>query len=153
MTLDTPARPMPERVLRFRLGDQPFAADILHVREIRSFERPTRVAGASAELQGLIDLRGTAVPVIDLCQRLGLPARRGRDEGGAVIVIDLQGRLTGIVVDAVDDVQELPPAQLRPLPPLHGTQAQPHLLALIAHETGLVQLLDIAGLFGSAPRH
>lgn len=150
MNLDALAHPMPERVLRFRLGDQPFAADILHVREIRSFERPTRVSGAGAELRGLIDLRGTVVPVIDLCQRLGLTPQ---GEGGAVVVIDLQGRLTGIVVDAVDDVHELPPEQLRPLPPLRSGQAQPHLLALIAHEVGLVQLLDLAGLFGSTPCH
>jgi purine-binding chemotaxis protein CheW len=142
---------VPVKVLCFRLGGEPCAIDILAVREIRSFEPPTPIPGGGAELRGLLDLRGTVVPVIDLRVRIG-HAAAGLPEPGAVIVIDLHGPLVGAIVDGVDDVQELAPEQLRPAPPVAA--AGGHLLALarVEGQGRLLQLIDIHRLLASAPR-
>jgi len=146
---DSTPCPLPAKVLRFRLGEGGYALDIQHVREIRSFELPTRVPGSNDEMRGVIDLRGTVVPVIDLRRRLGL---QPECDGGAVVVAELHGRLAGLVVDAVDDVHDLQPSQLRPVPPLRVQPARARLQALIADEGALVQLLDAHGLFGEPSR-
>lgn len=149
-----PARavpPAPAKVLSFRLGGEPYAIDILAVREIRSFEAPLPIPGAGDELRGVIDLRGTVVPVIDLRLRVG-HAAAGLAPAGGVIVLDLAGRLVGAIVDTVEDVQELSPEQLRPAPPLGAAAGTEHLAALASIDGQLVQLLDIGGLLEGAPR-
>jgi purine-binding chemotaxis protein CheW len=147
----SPVEAPPAKVLRFRLGGEPYAIDILAVREIRSFEEPLPIPGAGDDLRGVIDLRGTVVPVIDLRLRVGHSAS-GLAAAGAVIVVDLAGRLVGAIVDAVEEVHELSPGQLRPAPPLGLAPVAAHLTALASIEGRLVQLLDIGGLLAGAPR-
>lgn len=144
-----PADPsIPERALRFRAGCEPFAIDILRVREIRSWEAPTRVPGAGDELQGVIDLRGTVIPVIDLRRRLG---QRPAAAAGITVVAELEGALVGLAVDAVDDVQEVTSDQVRAVPPLRGPAAG-HVAAMLATDRELVQLLDLDRVLEGAPR-
>jgi purine-binding chemotaxis protein CheW len=138
--------PWPGTVLSLSLAGQAFAIDIACVREIRSFEPPTPLPGAAAGVLGVINLRGTIVPVIDLRCRLGLPARAG-GAGSAVVVVEQPSRLDGVVVDAVDDVLEIAPSQWRPVPPLGLlSMRQAHLRALASVDQRLVQLLDMAAL-------
>lgn len=105
----------PREYLTFRLGDEEYGIDILKVQEIRSYEPPTRIAGAPAFVRGVVNLRGVIVPIVDLRLRFAL----GSAEYSAftvVIILNLGGRVIGIVVDAVSDVLELDPASVREAP-------------------------------------
>jgi purine-binding chemotaxis protein CheW len=103
--------------LAFRLGAEEYGIDILRVQEIRSFEPPTRIAGAPAHLLGVTNLRGAIVPVADLRVKFGCE----KAEFGpftVVIVLNIGQRVVGAVVDAVSDVLRLADDQIRPAPEL-----------------------------------
>ena len=115
----------PDHVAEFltlRLGDEEYAIDILQVREIRARETVTAIAGSPAFVRGVINLRGTIVPVIDLRLKLGMAAP---PDNAVTIILMLSGRLLGLVVDAVTDVARLAAGDIRPTPemasalPLH----------------------------------
>lgn len=109
----------PREVLTFRVCSEHYAVDILAVQELRSHERPTRLPGAPAFVEGVINLRGAIVPIADMRRRLGCegaPAEAAR----VVIVLSVRGRLAGLVVDAVADVMQLAPADIHPPPEVAG---------------------------------
>ena len=79
----------------------------MSVREIRGWTRATSLPHSPPYVRGVINLRGTVLPVVDLAQRLGLPAASSRDRN-VIIVVDLDGRTVGLLVDAVSDILALP---------------------------------------------
>src|SRR6185436_4878767 len=101
--------------LSFRLGGEEYGIDILAVQEIRGFERPTRIANSPAFLLGVVNLRGTIVPIVDLRVKLGFP-EASYDAFTVVIILNMDGRTTGVVVDAVSDVLQLSAADVREPP-------------------------------------
>jgi purine-binding chemotaxis protein CheW len=135
--------------LTFRLGDESYGIDILRVQEIRSFEPPTRLANAPDMVLGVIDLRGVIVPLIDLRQRLGMaPAAAGTVP--VVIVLDLGGATTGVVVDAVSDVVMLQPDQVRPAPQMGYAGSSEHLLGIGSLPDRMLILVDAHRLVAGA---
>lgn len=144
----------PREVLAFRLGDSEYGVDILRVHEIRSYEKPTRIAHAPEFVKGVINLRGAIVPIVDLRLRLGL-AQAAYDAFTVVVVLELGRRIVGMVVDAVSDVVTLAPEELRDVPDLGGVALAEHLLAIGTAGERLLGLLDVerllaAGAFGLA---
>ena len=91
------------RTLLFRVGDSTYGCDIDAVREIIPYRRATRLPGAPAYVQGLVNLRGTIVTVLDLGQRLD--ATRGPVREGSIILAEHGARNVGVAVDEVMDVQ------------------------------------------------
>lgn len=136
--------------LAFKLGHEEYGIDILRVQEIRSFERPTRIAHAPAHLLGVINLRGTIVPVVDLRLKFQLP-RRPYDEFTVVIVLRIGVRTMGMVVDGVSDVITLTSDQWREAPTFDATIDSEHLLAIGSIEDRMLILLDIERLMRSPP--
>ena len=136
--------------LAFKLGAEEYGIDILRVQEIRSYEAPTRIANAPAELKGVVNLRGVIVPIIDLRIRLQLAQIR-YDEFTIVIVLNIAERVLGVVVDAVADVISLTAEQMRPVPELGGAIAEDHLLAIGAVDDRMLILVDIEKFMGSTP--
>jgi purine-binding chemotaxis protein CheW len=101
--------------LTFRLDKEEYAIDILKVQEIRGYEKPTRIANAPDFIKGVVNLRGTIVPIIDM--RLKFNCSQAIYDGFTVVIIlNLRNRIVGIVVDSVSDVMELAPENRR-LPP------------------------------------
>src|SRR5216110_2780688 len=86
--------------LSFRLGAEEYGIDILTVREIRAFERPTRIANAPAFILGVVNLRGVIVPIVDLRIKFGM-AQPTYDSSTVVIILNVAARVLGIVVDSV----------------------------------------------------
>ena len=106
-----------QEMLSFRTGAEEYAIDILKVQEIRGYETPTRIAGAPEALRGVVNLRGTIVPIVDLRLMLGCRAV-SYDASTVVIILSLTDRTVGVVVDSVSDVIELSAEQIRPAPAL-----------------------------------
>ncbi|MDL2285000.1 chemotaxis protein CheW [Oxalobacter sp. OttesenSCG-928-P03] len=132
-------------VLAFRLGNEEYGIDILTVQELRRYEVTTEVANAPYYLKGLVNLRGTIVPVIDMRLKFGL-GEPVYNDSTVVIVLNIGSQVVGMVVDAVSDVLMLSPDQIQPAPSA-GTIIAPHyLMGLGTLENRLIILLDIKGL-------
>jgi len=139
--------------LTFRIATEEYGIDILRVQEIRSYEPPTRIAGAPRFITGVTDLRGVIVPVVDL--RLRLQAAEARHDASTVIVVlNVHGRVIGVVVDSVSDVVEFNADQIKPAPRFSDTVTANHIvgIASIEDSTGdrLLILLDIEALLAGA---
>jgi purine-binding chemotaxis protein CheW len=139
--------------LSFRLGTQEYGIDIQRVREIRSYETPTRVAHLPPAMKGVVNLRGVIVPMIDLRLLLGC-GRCDYDTLTAVIMLDLGGRTVGAVVDSVCDVLALGPAMIQAPPqsapaPARGT-ACGHVVGIGRFADRSLLLLDIGALMAHA---
>jgi len=107
-----------QEFLTFRLGGEEYAIEILKVQEIRSRENPTAIVNAPDFIKGVINLRGTIVPIVDL--RVKFKGEAKYDEFTVVIILSVAERVIGIVVDAVSDVTTLSPEQIRPAPAFGG---------------------------------
>ena len=104
-----------QEFLTFTLGAEEYAIDILKVQEIRGYESPTVIANAPEFIKGVVNLRGTIVPIVDL----RIKFKVGTVEYTpftVVIILNVGGRVVGIVVDSVSDVTMLSQAQIRPAP-------------------------------------
>ena len=95
-----------DEYLTFALGDEEYGVDILKVQEIRSYDVVTRLPDAPDYIKGVINLRGTIVPVIDMRLKFRL-ARADYNDLTVMIVLSVAGRVVGMVVDSVSDVVRL----------------------------------------------
>ncbi len=87
-----------QEFLTFKLGDEEYGLDILHVQEIRSYEPPTRMTHAPAFIKGVIDLRGVIVPILDMRIKFNLN-QANYNEFTVVIVLNIGSMVLGMVVD------------------------------------------------------
>jgi purine-binding chemotaxis protein CheW len=90
-------------LISFRVGDQEFCVDIMAVREIKGWMPATTLPHAPPYVRGVINLRGAVLPIIDLAQRLGLPAAEATARH-VIIVVKVGERVVGLLVDAVSDI-------------------------------------------------
>ena len=131
--------------LTFRLDQEEYGIDILKVQEIRSFEKPTRIANAPEFIKGVVNLRGTIVPIVDM----RLKFRCAKAEYNAftvVIILNLRNRIVGIVVDSVSDVMELPAGSVKPAPDMDTVIDAGAVLGLASVGDRMLILLDIEKL-------
>lgn len=101
--------------LTFSLRDQLFSIDIMSVREIRSWSEPTALPHAQEFMIGVVNLRGTVLPIIDLSARLD-EAPTVANARNVIIVIEHNQKLMGLLVDSVSDILTFDPGSLQPLP-------------------------------------
>jgi purine-binding chemotaxis protein CheW len=150
---DASRSPTAGEFLTFRLGQEEYGIDILRVQEIRSYEQPTRIAGAPHYIKGVVNLRGTIVPIVDLRMKLGCEQAE-YTALTVVIVLNVRGRVVGAVVDSVSDVLELKAADIKPAPPLNQQIDASHITGIGSLQAEgkdrMLILLDIQALMASA---
>jgi len=130
------------QLVSFRLGKEEFAVDILKIQEINRLVEITRVPKAPAFVEGVINLRGKVIPVIDLRKRLGL-ANEQRDEETRIVVMDIQKRIVGLIVDSVSEVLRAPSSSVEPPPPMLGGIDSEYIRGVCKLEDRLLILLDV----------
>ena len=135
--------------LTFRLDQEEYGIDILKVQEIRGYEPPTRVADAPNFIKGVVNLRGTIVPIVDMRLKFNC-ANAEYNSFTVVIVLNLRNRIVGIVVDSVSDVMELPPENLKPAPDLDSGIDSGAVLGLGSLGDRMLILLDIERLMSAS---
>ena len=134
--------------LAFTLGKEEYGIDILKVQEIRGYEAVTRIANAPVFVKGVINLRGIIVPVVDMRIKfnLGTPTY---DQFTVVIIININSRIVGMVVDSVSDVTTLIPDQIKPPPEMDTTFNSDYLIGLGTIDERMLILVDIDKLMSS----
>ena len=135
--------------LSFTLGNEHYGVDILKVQEIRGYDAVTRVPDAPDYIKGVINLRGTIVPVIDLRLKLRLDEAR-YDAFTVMIVLNVEDRVVGIVVDSVSDVIPLTGEQIRPTPEFGAAVDTRFISGIGTQDDRMLILLDIETLLDSA---
>lgn len=136
-----------QQFLTFRIDAEEYGIDILKVQEIRSYEPPTRVANAPAFVKGVVNLRGVIVPIVDLRIRLGQQAEY--TPFTVVIVLNVIGRVVGIVVDSVSDVLELQAGEIKEPPQVGAAIDTRYITGLGKIGERMLILMDIESMVGS----
>ena len=142
---------VPVQVLTLVLGEEAYGVDILRVQEIRGWTPVTRIPYAPAYVLGVLNLRGSIIPIVDL--RLLFALERAEYSAITVIVVvsvicrDTR-RNFGVVVDGVSDVIDVDANQVRPAPELGSNAATEHISGLLPIAQRMVILLDVDKLIG-----
>ncbi len=134
--------------LTFRLGAEEYGIDILKVQEIRSYEAPTRIANAPAFIKGVVNLRGVIVPIVDLRIKLGC-VNAELNSFTVVIVLNVRGRVVGVVVDSVSDVLALSRDAIRPAPEMTSVVEASFITGIGTVADRMLILMDIESLMAS----
>ncbi len=138
----------PREYLTFRLDQEEYGIDILKVQEIRGYEKPTRIANAPAFIKGVVNLRGTIVPIVDMRLKFNC-AQAEYNSFTVVIILNLGHRVVGIVVDSVSDVMELAQENIQAAPEVDATIDSSVVVGLGSVGERMLILLDIEKLMSS----
>jgi purine-binding chemotaxis protein CheW len=134
--------------LTFRLSQEEYGIDILKVQEIRGYEPPTRIANAPTFIKGVVNLRGTIVPIVDMRLKFNC-SQAEYNSFTVVIILNLRSRIVGIVVDSVSDVLELAADNIRIAPDIDSIIDNSCILGLGSVSERMLILLDIEKLMSS----
>ena len=145
MAAGTGAGGMVAQYITCTLGDAEYGIDILSVREIKGWSETTALPHAPAWVRGVINLRGTIVPILDLRARFGL-GLTATTAMHVVVIIQTATRMAGLLVDSVSDIIAVAAEEVRAVPEI-GTSVPERLLAgLIPREGGMVSLVSLDNL-------
>ncbi len=139
------------QLVSFTLGDEEFGVDSLKVQEINRMVTVTSVPNAPAFVDGVINLRGKVIPIIDLRARFGM-ARKEHDKNTRIIVVELDGKVIGFVVDAVSEVLRIPRSVTEPPPSVVSGVNTDYIIAVGKLEDRLLILLDLEKVFSTEER-
>ena len=134
--------------LAFTLGSEEYGIDILKVQEIRGYETVTRIANAPEFIKGVINLRGIIIPVVDMRIKFNLGSAT-YDQFTVVIILNIGGRVVGMVVDSVSDVITLTPNQLKPAPEMGTAFSTDYIIGLGTVDERMLILVDIDRMMSS----
>ncbi|MCB6182764.1 chemotaxis protein CheW [Leeia sp. TBRC 13508] len=134
--------------LVFTLGKEEYGIDILKVQEIRGYDTVTSIANSPEFIKGVINLRGTIVPIVDLRIKFHL-GNVTYNQFTVVIILNIANRVVGIVVDGVSDVITLASEQIRPAPEFGSTLNTEYIQGLGTVEERMIILTDIEKLMTS----
>ena len=129
-------------LIAFRIGEQEFCVDIISVREIRGFAAATPLPHAPDFVVGVINLRGTVLPIVDLAARLGFrptePTARS-----VVIVVRVDRQMVGLLVDAVSDIITVDDDLLQPTPDIASELARTFVRGVMAFEGRMISMIAV----------
>lgn len=134
--------------LTFRLDQEEYGIDILKVQEIRGYEPPTRIAHAPEFIKGVVNLRGTIIPIVDMRLKFNC-SQAEYNSFTVVIILNLRSRVVGIVVDSVSDVMELAADNIKAAPDIESVIDNECILGLGSVGERMLILLDIEKLMSS----
>lgn len=133
------------QVVSFRLGDEEYGVDIMTVQEIILVGCITQVPEVPEHVLGVINLRGSVIPILNLRARFGMPEQAAND-ATRIVVMNLAGRTVGVVVDGVSEVLRLSHEDISPTPPSLVGAGKDYVTGLARRKERLLVLLDMARL-------
>ena len=140
---------MANEFLTFRLGSEEYGIEILKVQEIRGYDAITQIANAPEFIKGVVNLRGIIVPIIDMRIKFRLGSAT-YDQFTVVIILNVAGRVMGVVVDGVSDVITLGLEQMRPAPGLGSVIDTEYIMGLGTVDERMLILIDIEKMMSSS---
>ena len=130
------------QLVSFNVGTEEFGVDILRVHEINRMTEITRVPKTPHFVEGVINLRGKIIPIIDLRKRFGMETKE-QDQSTRIVVVEIDGQTIGFVVDSVSEVIRLPMANIDDAPDLVTGVDADYIQGVGKLEKSLIILLDL----------
>lgn len=130
------------QLVSFTIGKEEFGVDILKVQEINRMFQITKVPNSPDYVDGVINLRGRVIPVMDLRTKMGLE-RKEHDKDTRIIVVELDGRTIGFIVDKVKEVLRIPSSIIEPPPDMVAGLDAEYITGVGKLEDRLLILLDL----------
>ncbi|KQT86394.1 chemotaxis protein CheW [Aurantimonas sp. Leaf443] len=118
-------------MVAFQIGHREFCVDIALVREIKGWMPTTTIPHAPHYILGVVNLRGLVLPVVDLAARLGFPATVPTKRH-VIVVVDVEGQVFGLLVDAVSDIFSVTPEMMSVAPEISGEMARSFISAVVS---------------------
>jgi purine-binding chemotaxis protein CheW len=144
---DVPATP--NQLISFAIGDDQYGVDIIAVREIKGWTAITPLPGQPEYVRGVLNLRGVIVPIVDLRCRFG-QGLTSATPLNIVIVVQIAGKLVGLLADRVLDIVSLDAAEIKPVPKVAQSQRLSFLCGLVTSDDAMIALIDLPSLLSSA---
>ncbi|MGL4094329.1 chemotaxis protein CheW [Agrobacterium cavarae] len=135
-------------IIAFKLHDQEFCVRTTTIREIRGWGPATPIPHAPADVLGVMNLRGSVIPIIDLANKLGMKSTEP-NERSAIVVAEVHGMAMGLVVDRVSDILTIPEKLLQPVPEISVASDTRYADGIIAQPTGMICFLNLQCMFDS----
>ena len=133
----------------FKVGDEEYVVDILRIREIIRPLPVTPVRRGPRFVEGVISLRGSVIPVVDMRRRFGLPPLESDSSKRRVIILVIDGRVLGLIVDAVTEVVRVPKTSIRPAPGFLDADRAPYFMGVCHHKQRILILLNVRNVVES----
>jgi len=131
------------QLVSFNIGSEEFGVDILKVQEINRMVEITRVPQAPHYVEGVINLRGKVIPIVDLRKRFNLDVKE-YDKNTRIVVVDIGGNIMGMVVDSVSEVLRLPSNTIEPPPEIAAGVNSEYIKGVAKLEDRLLIFLDLS---------
>jgi purine-binding chemotaxis protein CheW len=133
-------------IIAFRLHDQEFCVKTTTIREIRGWAPSTPIPHSPKDVIGVMNLRGTVIPIIDLARKLGLPSAAA-NERSAIVVTEVRNMIIGMLVDRVSDILTIKSSEVQPSPEITTSFDKAYTDGIIARENGMICFLNLAKMF------
>jgi purine-binding chemotaxis protein CheW len=137
----------PLEIIAFRLHEQEFCVRTTTIREIRGWGPATPLPHTSSDVLGVMNLRGTVIPIIDLACKLGMTQAQP-NERSAIVVAEVHGMAIGLLVDGVSDILNIGQNLLQPIPDVSATSAKAYADGIITYQNSMICLLNLERMFG-----
>lgn len=131
------------QLVSFNIGSEEFGVDILKVQEINRMVEITKVPQAPHYVEGVINLRGKVIPIVDLRKRFNLEVKE-YDKSTRIVVVDIGGNIMGMVVDSVSEVLRLPSSTIEPPPEIATGINSEYIKGVAKLEDRLLIFLDLS---------
>lgn len=133
-------------IIAFRLHDQEFCVRTTTIREIRGWGPATPIPHAPTDVIGVMNLRGTVIPIIDLANKLGMRST-DPNERSAIVVAEVHGMAIGLVVDRVSDILTVSGSLLQSVPEISVSPGTHYADGIIAQSGGMICFLNLERMF------
>lgn len=137
-----------KQYVSFAAGAEQYAVDIMSVREIKGWTDVTTLPNQPDYVRGVLNLRGAVLPIIDLRCRLG-GGHTDTTERHVVVIVAIEGRQIGLLVDAVSDILSVSDTNIQPVPETNSRDEQRVFSGFLTEEDQMVAMLDLHRLLGS----
>jgi purine-binding chemotaxis protein CheW len=132
----------------FRVGEQEFCIDVVKVREIRAWTPATPIPHAPPFVRGVVNLRGTVLPIVDFAARLGFSSTEPTSRH-AILVAEVQESLIGLLAEGVSEIMTVNQSVIQPTPDIASRTAKDFVSGIIAIDGRMVSLIDLYAVFPS----
>lgn len=133
-------------IIAFRLHDQEFCVRTTTIREIRGWAPSTPIPHAPQDVVGVMNLRGSVIPIIDLAYKLGMPSTAA-NERSAIVVTEVRNMVIGMLVDRVSDILTIKASEVQPAPEITTSFDRGFTDGIIARDNGMICFLNLAKMF------
>lgn len=124
-----------QKLISFSIAAQEYCVDVMAVREIRGWTQATALPSSPDHVRGVNNLRGAVLPIVDLSARLGLGATTSSARN-VIIVVDIEGQLVGLLVDAVSEIFTVNAKDMQPTPDIGSEAVKRMVKGILAAEGG-----------------